>query len=169
MKICLKWKLKTIRICCTNIIVVSHLNLRSIKSNLESFIYCIEGLNLNLPIIGVSETWLTDSNSNLCNITGHNFTEKHRTEKTGGGVWIFCQISIQYTIRDDLSLFNEYLESICIEIPSYVFHMGQTRIIGTICRPPGMDLSQFNTLLEEILSKIQMGKESLLFFERLWY
>ena len=135
---------------------VCHINIRSIKINLESFIHYIENLNLNLPIIGVSENWLTDSNCNLYNIPGYNFIEKHRMEKTGGGVGIFCQISIQYTNRDDLSLFNKYLESIFIEITSNAFHMGQTLIIGTIYGQPGMDLSEFNTLLGEILGKIQM-------------
>ena len=106
-------------------------------------------------MIGVTETWLSDSNCELFDIPGYNFIEKHRNEKTGGGLGIFCQNSIQFTLRDDLSLFTEYLESVFIEIPSYAFHLGQTVLIGTIYRPPGMDLYQFNTLLCDIPEKMR--------------
>ena len=42
--------------------------------------------------------------------------------------------------------------------------MGQTLIIGTIYRPPGMDLSEFNTLLGEVLGKIQMERKLVIFW-----
>ena len=119
----------------------------------------MECLDFTFPIIDVTETWLSDSNCELFDIPGYNFIEKHRNEKTGGGVGIFWQNSIQLTLRDDLSLFNEYPESVFIEIPSDAFHIGQTVLIGTIYRPPGMDLYQFNTLLCDIMEKIQMEKK----------
>ena len=143
---------------------VCHINIRSIKSNLESFKHYMECLDFTFPIIGVTETWLSDSNCELFDIPGYNFIEKPRNEKTGGGVGIFCQNSIQFTLRDDLSLFNEYLESVFIEIPSDAFHIGQTVLIGTIYRPPGMDLYQFNTLLCDILEKYKWRRNSVIFW-----
>ena len=51
--------------------------------------------------------------------------------------------------------FNEFIESVFVEIPNDVFRMGKGIVIGAIYRPPGTDVSQCNIMLNEIISKIQ--------------
>ena len=51
------------------------------------------------------------------------FIENHRTGKTGGGVGMFVRDSIFFLKRPDLEIFNEYIESIFIEIEKTVFGM----------------------------------------------
>ena len=57
--------------------------------------------------------------------------------------------------RVDLSIFNEFIESVFVEVPNDVFRMGKSIVVGVIYRPPGTDVSQCNILLNEIFSKIQ--------------
>ena len=60
-----------------------HMNIRSLKANLTSFEICLQNLQFQFSVIGMTETWLTDSNSDLYNILGYNFVETHRTERSG--------------------------------------------------------------------------------------
>ena len=57
--------------------------------------------------------------------------------------------------RVDVSIFNEFIESVFVEIPNDVFRMGKSIVVGVIYRPPGTDVSECYILLKEILSKIQ--------------
>ena len=57
--------------------------------------------------------------------------------------------------RVNVSIFNEFIESVFVEIPNDVFRMGKSIVVGVIYRPPGTDVSHCNILLNEILSKIQ--------------
>ena len=92
--------------------LVCHINIRSIKSNLESFKHNIECLDSTFPIIGVTETWLSDSNCELFDIPGYNFIEKHRNEKSGGGVGIFCvRLSSKELYRKRVIIKSSYYES----------------------------------------------------------
>ena len=134
---------------------VFHINIRSLKHNLTSLTDYLDGIEFNFPIIGISETWLTDNTCDLYGISGYTLIEKHRSTQVGGGVAIFCSDTMNVVQRVDLSIFNEFIESVFVEIPNDVFRMGKSIVIGVIYRPPGTDVSQCNILLNEILSKIQ--------------
>ena len=62
--------------------------------------------------------------------------------------------NISFLKRPDLEIFNEYNESIFIEIEKTVFGMEKNVIIGVIYRPPNTDINTFNdqfaTLKENI-------------------
>ena len=73
-----------------------HINIRSQKANLRSFEMCLENLQFNFSVIGISETWLNDYNCDLYNINGYNFVEAHRSGRAGGEVGIFLVNDIIY-------------------------------------------------------------------------
>ena len=127
-----------------NVFSLCHINIRSMKANLTSFEICLQNLEFEFSVIGITETWLTDSNPDLCNINGFNFVETHKTGRSGGGVGIFLRNNILYQIRSDLTLNNELSESICIEIDKDLFNKNRNIIIGVIYRPPNTDLKLFN-------------------------
>ena len=81
--------------------------------------------------------------------------EKHRKSTCGRGVAIYVKHGIDYFYREDLSGFDDCMESVFIEIPKDVFKLGKNVIIGTIYRPPGTDITQFNKKLEAVVVKIQ--------------
>ena len=50
-----------------NVFSMCHINIRHMKANLTSFEICLQ----KVSVIGITETWLSDSNSNLYNISGY--------------------------------------------------------------------------------------------------
>ena len=129
-------------------------NLRNIRANLVEFENYLQLLHIEFRIIGVTETWLNESSRGLYGMNNYEFIENHRTDKTGGGVGLFVRDYISSLKRPDLEIFNEYNESIFIEIEKTVFAMENNVIIGVIYRPPNTDINtindQFATLMESI-------------------
>ena len=61
----------------------------------------------------MSETWLTDSASELVSITGYNFVSNHRKSKIGGRVNIYLQNDIEYKILKECKFTDpEVIESL---------------------------------------------------------
>ena len=116
-----------------NVFSWCHINIRSMKANLTSFEIC----------------------SDLYDINGFNFVETHRTRRSGGGVGIFLRNNILYQIRSDLTLNNEFSESIFIEINKDLFNKNRNIIIGVIYRPPNTDLKLFNGGINELLDTLK--------------
>ena len=54
-----------------------HLNIRSMQRNFDSFSSYLELLNFSFPIIGRTETWLSESTGGLFGIDGYEFVERH--------------------------------------------------------------------------------------------
>ena len=73
-----------------------HINIRSQKANLSSFEICLENLQFNFSVIGMTETWLNDYNCDLYSLNGYNFVEAHRSGRSGGGIGIFLVNDIPY-------------------------------------------------------------------------
>ena len=138
-----------------NVFLLCHINIRSMKANLTSFEICLQNLEFEFSVIGITETWLTDSNSDLYNINGFNVVETYRTGRSGGGVGIFLRNNILYQIRSDLTLNNEFSESIFIEIDKDLFNKNRNIIIGVIYRPPNTDLKLFNDDINELLDTLE--------------
>ena len=112
-------------------------------------------MDIKFSAIGISETWLNDSNCDLYNIDGYNCVEIHRPVKTGGGVGSFIRNNIPFQIRNDLNIHNEFCESIFIEIDKDIFDKKKNIIIAVIYRPPGSDIKVFNEIFYELLNKIK--------------
>ena len=131
-----------------------HSNARSLPRNFGSLKNYLACLNLMFNFIGVSETWLSDTNFDLYNMDGYNFYDNHRSGRSGGGVGLFIKENFEYIERKDLEVNNEFLESVFIEIPVCSLLSSKKVIIGVIYRPPGTTLKDFNGVLDELLSKI---------------
>ena len=138
----------------SNVLSLIHANLRSIRANLVEFENYLQLLHIEFWIIGVTETWLNESSRGLYGMNNYEFVENHRTDETGGGVGLFVRDNISFLKRSDLEIFNEYNESIFIEIEKTVFGMEKNVIIVVIYRPPNTDINTFNdqfaTLMENI-------------------
>ena len=83
-----------------------HINLRNINANLNAFECYLDMLLMDFSIMGITETWLTN----------YETEEQHRDHKSGGGVALFIRNGTQYKIRKDLQVFNDYCESVFVEI-----------------------------------------------------
>ena len=119
-------------------------------------------MDIKFSAIGISETWLNDSNCDLYNTDCYNFVETHRPVKTGGGVGIFIRNNTLFQIRNDLNIHNEFCESTFIKIDKDIFDKKKIIIIAVIDRPPGSDMKLFNEIFYESLNKIK--KENSLIY-----
>ena len=131
-----------------------HLNIRSVSKNLSSFENYLETIQYNFTMIGLTETWLNDTNYDLYGLQGYNFVEQHRSS-LGGGVALCVMKHFNYIERPDLALYDNDIESIFIEVNKDKLHLEKNIIIGVLYRPPGNDIRTFNEKLESILQKIR--------------
>ena len=111
-----------------------HLNIRSIKKNLSNFVTYMDCLGFRFSIIGLTESWMKDDICDLYCIEDYELFEKHRPTKAGGGVWIFIAQKVEYTKRDDLCYFDDYIECVSIEIGRTVFSTNRNNIVTVIYR-----------------------------------
>ena len=131
---------------------ILHLNARSLLKNLDQLNLLLKNLNRSFSVLGVSETWLTDSTSELVNITGYNFVSNHRKSKIGGGVGIYLQNDIEYKILNECKFTDpEVIESIFVEI---IAPQGKNIIVGCVYRPPNQNTALFLDKFNDILTTI---------------
>ena len=86
-----------------NTFSLCHIDIRSQKANLKPCEICLENLEFQFSVIGITETWLKDFNSDFYNIDGHHFVETHRTEKKLEEGLEFS-LKATYVTKDDLTL-----------------------------------------------------------------
>ena len=117
-------------------------------------------LNHNFSVIAISNTWASTDNVLLLNIPGYNSSFKNRTSGRGGGVALFARNCFKFTVRDDLSEFNnDYFESIFIELTNTT--LGNC-IIGAVYRPPQYSPDLFMSGFVKVLSAISKTRTELL-------
>ena len=132
-----------------------HINIWSIRANLQNFESYLQLLNIEFSVIGITETWLDDISCLLYTMPNYNFIENHRKNKSGGGVAIFLRDGIPYKQRTDLSVFNEYCESCFIEIEKSVFGHERNVVVGVFYRPPYNDIQCFIDVVKDICDKLR--------------
>lgn len=144
----------------SNLFSIIHMNIRSMNQNMTEFLSYIEGLDNDFQFIGLSETWLNDSNADLFHKSGYVFEELHRHNKTGGGVGILIQEGLQYKCRNDLNIMSENLEAIFIELDKRIFNTENNMVIGAIYRPPGTQLEDSINILVQKLTQLEHEHKS---------
>ena len=131
-----------------------HINIRSLKSNLHQLTSYLEVLKHIFTVLAVTETWLTEENNDLYQINEYNHIEYHRKDRIGGGVALFIKENIDFLNREKLSIFDNDLESIFIEIDKDQLNTKQNVIIGSVYRPPGAEIKTFHEKLKLILEVV---------------
>ena len=130
-------------------------NIRSAKGpSLELLEGEIRQSGVQWDVIGLAETWLDDTSEKLMKMTGYTSICASRKTKSGGGTALLIREGLTYRERTDISVFMEgILESVFVEI---VREQGRKNtIIGVVYRPPGADLTVFNSRLKEIATKLR--------------
>ena len=125
-----------------------HFNCRSIKRNLDNFHSVLASISCPFSCIALSETWL--ANAEEIQIPGYRFIGNGRQNKRGGGVGCLIKKDMKYKTRKDLDVFNQCIETVFIEIYSKTKNI----ILAIVYRPPGQNVSDFFTALEDPLSAI---------------
>ena len=90
----------------------------------------------------------------MVNIPGFSHICNRRKSKKGGGISILLREGIPYKRRLDLDIFDEGLtESVFVEIRS---KHGKKIIVGSMYKPPNVNIDQFSNNLSTIVNKIKL-------------
>ena len=96
-----------------------HLNIRSMNKNFEQFNLLLGECQYKFSIICLTETWCSDetfrNNSNF-QLDEYDSIHLGRKNKRGGGICLYVHNSLSFKTRNDLSIINEDIENLCIEI-----------------------------------------------------
>ena len=146
---------KHIKKCCDkDAFPMCHLNIRSNSKNVSSFEIYLDLIRYNFTIIGLTETWLNDTNYDFYGLHGYHFIEQHRSS-TGGGFAISIMKHLNYIKKAWPHYFwKRYGIYICWNRQKTVIFW-KNIIIGVLYRPPRNDIRTFNDKLESILQKIR--------------
>ena len=93
-----------------------HLNIRSLQRNINNLTNLLSSLEINFSIVGISETWLSDSFRSV-DIDGFRFVHKYRQSRPGGGVGLYVSNDIEFKEREDFCFSDvDIAESLFIEV-----------------------------------------------------
>lgn len=129
-----------------------HLNTRSIVNKFDSLKQLINSFKIPFQVIGLTETWLNDTNDDLFEIEDYSFVNVNRHSKNGGGIGIYISNQLKYKLRTELILnYQNIIESVFIEllIPS-----SKNIIIGVIYRKPNNKIDEFENKINQMLGKV---------------
>ena len=129
-----------------------HLNVRSLSKHFDELQILLNHQSESkhsFSVIGLTETWLT-SNINLpFAIHGYDLIVNNRFKKTGGGVALYLSDCFKFTVLDEITLMNDFIESLFVEI---TVPNSKNIIVGIIYRPPNSNSNDFLTSLTSLLS-----------------
>ena len=139
---------------------VLHLNARSLYGNFEKFNQLLGSLDHSFSVIGVTETWLNESTSDLVNIPDYNFVSVHRTHKSCGGVGLYLRNQFEFKVRQDLNSSSPN----CFEVvfTEIIVPRGKNIIIGTIYRPPDQNVNEFLESMRNLLTIVSKKNKNRL-------
>ena len=127
-----------------------HANVRSLRGKFHEFRNFLKYLNSNLTIVALTETHLSkniDVNLHLKYYNSHNV---YRNEY-GGGIKVYIRNNVNATVLCNLSgVFDSY-ESLFLKIELD----NKSVYVGTIYRPPGRSIGEFNVHIRALLDKFQ--------------
>ena len=146
-----------------------HVNIRSLKQNIDSLKQLLDETNDSFNIICLSETWCKN-NEIKENSTFHinkfkTIPFERKLNKRGGGVLIYVKENITYNFRNDLSVSNEHIEILTIEI---INKESKNIILFCVYKPPTGDSEVLSTFLQN-LNEISSREKKKSFYLRRVY
>ena len=136
-----------------------HLNVRSLLAHqheLCQLFRTTERKNSRIDIILLCETFLSKQTLSMVRIPRYTHVSNYRKNKKGGGVSILIRDGISYKRQWDLDVFEEgQTESVFVEIIS---KNGKDIILGSMYKPPNVDITQFSTNLSRIVNDTRQAQ-----------
>ena len=112
--------------------------------------------------MAMTETYFTDMTIYTFSVNGYQHIYDYRNARTGGGVPLFIKNGIEYVKSDDLSVFNNDIESLFIEVTNMKSSSGRAIVVGVIYRPPDREINEFSITMSTIRDKLKSEKKRYL-------
>jgi hypothetical protein len=139
-----------------------HLNIQSLPSKfdqLKNILVTLSNQHLHLDFILLCETFLTDNTVQFFNIPGYQLVYKNRKNKCRGGVAIYIKDNFTFTVREDLSIYQEgEFESLFLEVNS---NMNKC-IVGEVYRVPNSNIDTSIRYYERIVENLSAYKHNII-------
>ena len=132
-----------------------HMNIRSVKRHLGQLEAYLGLLDHKFRIIALTESWITDYDSNLYNLPYYELFENHRSIRSGGGVALYIDMKYESKHRRDLDFFTEHCESVFVELDKVSIGLARNVIIGCIYRVPNKDVNSFLDSIKPVLECVR--------------
>ena len=82
-----------------------HFNIKSLPKHHDDLCKLLESLSLMFFFVAITETWLSDHTNELYGMPNYTMKSRYRKYKKVGGVVLYVNDSIPYTVREDLEVF----------------------------------------------------------------
>ena len=136
-----------------------HANLRSLSAHLDELQLLLTALKMKFDIIGISETKeQAHGFLNNVNFNGYIIHSQH-SKCSAGGVALYVKSTLDYMLRDDLSVIENEYETLWVEIKN---SKSQNVLCCCAYRHPNTDVKKFNEYVDQTMNKI--SKENKLIF-----
>ena len=124
-----------------------HLNIRSAVESMSQFENYLQNIYHKFTFIGLSGTWINKLNADLFSIHGYICENKFRACKRRRIILICIMDQVPSTLRNDLIIFQIYVECIFIEVEGKYLKSDVSVIISVIYRQPdnGINVSYTET------------------------
>jgi exonuclease III len=133
-----------------------HVNIRSIQKNIDKLVQLVYDLGTSPDIIGLSETWVTQSSFFKPCLPSYRYVFQPST-KRAGGVSFFIKDDIDFIIRDDLHFKSLLCENLWIETTT---KQGKKLIFGVVYRQHDNNYSDFCQHFELALFNLNLSNSS---------
>lgn len=130
------------------------LNIRSMRTNFNSFLTTINNIIENIKIIILVETNINEEETSFYEIHGFESNFINRPNRSGGGIAIYVRNNLTYT---NISTTFSSFESLCIKINTL-----ENITIVAVYRPPSLNVYDFIRELDDILQTIKRQKTVIL-------
>lgn len=128
-----------------------HLNIRSLIKNMDGLHQLLCKLPIEPEIIFLTETRLNSkSNLGFVQLDKYSFVKKN-SFSSAGGVGMYVKNSLDFNLREDISLHSVAVESVWGEVN---LTNSNGIIVGVVYKHPNTSIPEFSDLLKEILIKI---------------
>ena len=134
-----------------NCFTLMHINCQSLINKLSQFNLFLNSCQVPFSVIGLSETWLNESNASLINIPNFQFIYSNRADKIGGGVGLLIRENLNFFTRDDLLIDNDGCDFLAIEI---IVSGGRNIVVCVLYRPPNTNAINFITDLSNTIKSL---------------
>ena len=136
---------------CNKSFSVIHINCRSLKKNLPAIIQFLCSINYSPSVIALTETWLCEEDEFLTSLPNYTLISLPRKSRRGGGVGFYVLNDLVFVVKRGMSISNDILESITVDIVHTFSHI----LITCIYRPPSTNVDLFNIELDSLLNTVK--------------
>ena len=118
---------------------IIHFNIRSLYANYDQMQDYLSSFDKPFNIIAVSEIWINEHKKGMdFHLEGYNLECKNRINRSGGGVALFIDVNINYTIQESMSKVVDNIME-CVTIGQETHSSGSGEMVPEINLPDDMD------------------------------